>query len=83
MGIIGSILIVLGMIVSIFGGIWLLIEAFKTNIWWGLGCLFISFISLVFIIMHFDVAKKPFFISLAGTVIMIIGSLLVPMAIAS
>lgn len=77
---IGTILMVLGLIVGSVGGIWLLIEAFKTSVWWGLGCLLIQFVSLIFIIMHFDVAKKPFFISLAGTAIAILGMMLIPVA---
>ena len=78
MEIIGTTLMILGGIVGVVGGIWLLVEAFKTSVWWGLGCLLIQFVSLIFVIVHFDVAKKPFFISLAGTAIMIVGIMIIP-----
>ena len=74
----GTCLMILGGIAATFGGIWLLVEASKTSIWWGLGCLLIQFVSLIFVIVHFDVAKKPFFISLAGTAVMVIGLVITP-----
>ncbi len=48
------------------GAIMILIEAFKEHILWGLGSLFVPFVSLVFIVMHWNVSKKGFFIWLAG-----------------
>ncbi len=54
----------------------LLIAAFKESILWGLGCIFIPIVSLIFIIMHWPVAKKPFFIELAGVILMFIGIIL-------
>ena len=66
-------LLVLGMILSVVGGIWLLVVAFQTGVWWGLGSLFVPFVSLVFVIMHWQPSKKPFLISVVGTVLLIIG----------
>ena len=51
-----------------FGGIWFLIVTFQESVGWGLGCLFVPFVSLIFLILHWDVAKKPFLVSLLGTV---------------
>jgi hypothetical protein len=76
MGIIGEGLLVIGWLVSIVGSIMLLVVAFKESVWWGLGCIFIPFVALIFLIMHWAVAKKPFFIELAGAVLIIIGILL-------
>ncbi len=56
--------------IIVIGGILLLIEAFKEGIIWGLACLLISPVALVFTILHWDVAKKPFFIQLFGVGIM-------------
>lgn len=78
MGILGGIIFFIGLAIAIFGGIWFLIEAFKVSVWWGLGCLFISIISLIFLCMHFQEAKKPFFINLAGAVLMILGMIIMP-----
>ena len=74
MGTLGLVLFVVGLIISLVGGIWLLVEAFKTSILWGLGSLFVPFVSIVFAIKYWGRAGRPFLISLAGAVLMIIGS---------
>ncbi|HXC99995.1 MAG TPA: hypothetical protein VN048_11690 [Verrucomicrobiae bacterium] len=76
MGLIASGLILIGWLVGLVGGIMLLVAAFKVNIWWGLGCIFLPFVALVFLFMHWPVAKNPFFIELAGIVLVIIGIML-------
>lgn len=63
----------LGVIVFIIGGIGTLIAAFKTSILWGLGCLFIAPVSLIFLVLHWDVAKNPFFLQLIGLVLVFAG----------
>tara|TARA_B100000609_G_scaffold187541_1_gene173064 strand:- start:508 stop:768 length:261 start_codon:yes stop_codon:yes gene_type:complete len=80
MAILGGIIFFIGIAISLVGGIWFLIEAFKESIWWGLGCLLISFVSLIFLCMHFQAVKKPFFIQLAGLALLIIGSFMMPEA---
>ena len=76
MSAIGGILAILGWIIMAVGGIWLLVIAFKEHILWGLGSLFIPFVGLVFVIMHWKKSAKPFFIWLAGFVVMFVGALL-------
>ena len=67
-------LVYLGLGVFIIGGIGTLIAAFKTSIWWGFGCLLISPLSLLFLVMHWGDAKNPFFLQLMGFAIMLIGN---------
>lgn len=55
------------------GAIGTLIAAFSTNVWWGLGCLLLSPVSLIFLVLHWDVAKNPFFLQVVGFVIILIG----------
>lgn len=69
------ILFYIGLLILIIGGIGTLIAAFKTSLLWGFGCLFFSPLSLVFLILHWDVAKRPFFLQLAGLALMFVGSL--------
>lgn len=69
-----AILAYIGIIVFVIGGIGTLIAAFKTSLLWGLGCLFIAPVSLVFLILHWNVAKNPFFLQLAGFAILVVGS---------
>ncbi len=78
MGIVGLILLGVGGIIAVVCGIWLLVVAFKTSVWWGLGSIFVPFVSLIFVIVHWNVAKKPFLYSLIGYVLIILGSLLMP-----
>lgn len=76
MPIVGLILLFVGLVISLVGGIMLLIKAFQTSVLWGLGSIFVPFVSLIFVITHWDIAKRPFLISLVGAVILIIGSAL-------
>jgi len=64
----------LGLAIFVIGGIGTLIAAFKTSILWGLGCLLLAPISLIFLIVHWDVAKNPFFLQLAGIALLFVGS---------
>jgi len=59
-------LALIAVFIIVVGGILLLIEAFKEGVVWGLACLLISPVALIFTILHWDVAKKPFFIQLFG-----------------
>jgi hypothetical protein len=65
-----------GWLIAVIGSIMVLIEAFKTSILWGIGSLLIGIVGLVFVIMHWDVAKRGFLISLAGVGVAIVGGVL-------
>ena len=67
-------LLYVGLGIFIIGGVGTLIAAFKTSILWGIGCLLIAPISLLFLIMHWDNAKNPFFLQLIGFGVMFFGS---------
>ena len=81
MELVGMIILGIGGIISLIGGIWFLVVAFRQSVWWGLGSIFIPFVSLIFLIMHWADAKKPFFVSLLGAVIIVIVAVLMPGAI--
>ena len=74
----GMVLFVIGVIVSLIGGIWFLVVAFRASVWWGLGCLFIPFVWLVFLIMHWSDAAKPFFVSLLGAALITAVAIMMP-----
>lgn len=63
----------LGLAVFFIGGIGTLIAAFKTGILWGLGCLLFAPVSLFFLILHWNVAKHPFFLQLVGVALIFVG----------
>jgi len=58
-----------GVIISLVGGVWLVILAFRQSLLWGLATVFIPFAALVFAVMFWDEAKRPFFISIAGSAV--------------
>lgn len=68
------VLAVVGMILMVIGGLWLLVEAFKASVLWGLGCLFVPIVSLFFVATHWSESKTPFLLQLAGVVLLVIGS---------
>ena len=76
MEIVGLICIVIGLVISLVYGIKLLIIAFKTFILWGLGSIFVPFVGLIFVIMHWQETKSPFLRSLLAIPFFIIGILL-------
>ncbi|PTD97705.1 hypothetical protein [Pseudothauera lacus] len=67
-------LTILGVGVFFIGGLGILIAAFRTNIWWGLGCLLLAPLSLLFLVLHWDAAKNPFLLQLAGLALLLLGS---------
>ena len=73
MGILGLILILAGLVVMLIYSIQLLIIAFREHILWGIGSLFIGLVGLIFVIMHWDIAKGPFLKSLVGFALFFIG----------
>ena len=72
----GTLLIIVGVLVALVGGIGMLLVAFRESILWGLGCFFIPLVSLIFLISHWDDAKKPFFIQLSGIALIILGGVM-------
>ena len=70
------VLVVLGLLIFLFGGIKFIVATFRTSILWGLCCLFISPVSLIYLICHWEDAKGPFFTQLKGLALVIIGAFL-------
>ncbi|AKS41148.1 hypothetical protein WM2015_767 [Wenzhouxiangella marina] len=76
MEILGMIIVVAGGLLLLVAAIWFLVVAFQEHILWGLGCLLLPFVSLVFLVMHWDKAGRPFLYQLAGWAILLLGSFL-------
>jgi hypothetical protein len=71
-------LLIVGYLVVGAGCIWLLVVAFQENVWWGFGCLFLPFVSLVFVVPYWSDAKRPFFVQLAACGLILLGPILQP-----
>lgn len=76
MEIVCLILILLGLLIGLVYGIQLMLLAFQESVLWGLGYLFVPFVSLVFIIMFWPQAKGPFLKSLQCIPCLILATLL-------
>ena len=72
------ILLGLAAIVSVGTGIWMLVLAFRKRIWWGLAVLFVPLANLVFLIVEWSEAKRPFFFSLLAIPLGLGGFFLIP-----
>lgn len=55
-----------GLALNAVGGIWILVQAFRTGFWWGLGSLFIPLVGLIFIILNFRYVARPLLLELIG-----------------
>jgi hypothetical protein len=73
---IGLVLLIVGVIVMGITGIVLLVKAFQTSILWGLGYLFVPFVSLIFVVMYWNDTKKPFLYMLGGLAVFVVGIVL-------
>lgn len=58
--------------IAMLSYLWLMVEGFKKHVLWGLGILLIPFVPLIFTIMNWQKAKKPFLINLASTILIVI-----------
>ncbi|HEU0306599.1 MAG TPA: hypothetical protein VFR30_06485 [Lysobacter sp.] len=63
----------LGVVLSVIGGLWIVVNAFRTSVLWGLGSLLVPFVSLIFALMNFSENKIPLLISVIGTVLVFTG----------
>ena len=62
-----------GYILAAASGLWFLIEAFKKSVVWGLLVFCVPFVSLVFLVMHWNDARWPFLANLAGWAMVVAG----------
>ncbi|MCM8537077.1 MAG: hypothetical protein NE334_14150 [Lentisphaeraceae bacterium] len=69
----GDLLILVGICIGSFAGLWMLFEAFKESILWGLACLFLPFAGLLFLVLHWQVAKAPFLLGLLAIPFYVVG----------
>ena len=61
MEILGMISYGIGGIIALVFGVMLLIKAFQTSVLWRLRYIFVPFVALVFVIMHWENTKSIFF----------------------
>jgi uncharacterized membrane protein len=67
-------LIIVGWLLVIMSGFVILIKAFKENAVWGLCCIFIPIMQIVFVIMNWDECKNVFYVQLGGLAMVLLGA---------
>jgi hypothetical protein len=73
--VLGALTMWAGMLLLVVGGLFLLIAGFRESVLWGLGMLFLPFVSLIFLVLHWGRAKNSFFLQLYGIGFLIVGAL--------
>ncbi len=68
-----GIILFVGFVIILFYGIRILIIAFRKSFLWGLGCLLVPFVDLIFVILHWDETRSPFLKCLLGLPFLIVG----------
>lgn len=70
-----SALIIIAYGIMLVGGIMILIAAFRESVLWGLGCLFIPIVGLIFVLAHWREAKAGFLIQLFGLAVLLLATM--------
>ena len=68
-----SFLFIVGVLLAVVGGLWLLVVGFQTSILWGIGMLLLPIIGLIFVFLHWQQAKSPFLLQVVGVVLIFAG----------
>ena len=71
-----EILAYVGIGIIVIGGLGFLIAAFKESILWGIGCILLSPVSIVFLVLHWEEAKNPFLLQLVGIGLLLVSTVL-------
>ncbi len=72
----GMALVVIGCAITLFGNLWMLLAVFRTGLLWGLAYLLLPFIGLIWLVLHWEEGRRPFFCMLIGGGIIVMGGAL-------
>jgi FtsH-binding integral membrane protein len=70
----GYALLNLGVIVCLYGEVRFLVVAYKRNLWWFFGCLFVPLVSWIFFFLNLKATIRPFALSLLGLIVAVLGA---------
>ncbi len=71
--VLGVILLLVAGVISLVGSVMLAVAAFKESMLWGFCVLFVPFAAIVYIILHWDDARRGFMVSLASVGVGVVG----------
>lgn len=72
--IIAYILMGIGGLAILAGAVWFLFVAFKESIWWGIGCLCLGPVSLIFLVKYWHDSWKPWALQIVGLLVFLGGT---------
>ena len=72
MGTIGALAMWGGFLLMLVGGIAFIVAAFRESILWGLGVMFVPFVSLIFLVLNWSRTKDSFFLQLYGVALIVL-----------
>lgn len=78
MDVLGTGLIGFGLIIALVCGLWTLVLQFQTSILWGLACLLLPLVGLLWLVLYWEDGKRPLFVSLIGCAFMLVGLFILP-----
>ena len=65
-------LFIIGVVLGLISGIWLLVVTFRISVGWGILSFFLPIVSLVFVVLHWEETKKPFLLNVFAIVLCVI-----------
>lgn len=77
--ILATALVISSFALLILGSLWYVITAFRVSLWWGLGNIFVPFVSIIFLFVHWKKAIKPFLVSLLGIILIFLSLYFLPL----
>ncbi|WFB36774.1 hypothetical protein P3T73_03235 [Kiritimatiellota bacterium B12222] len=75
---VGTLLLVIGGVLSFAASIWYVIVAFQQSVGWGLAVFFLPFADVFFLFCHWQEAKRPFGMSIFSFLLLLGGVVLSP-----
>ena len=65
-------LLILGYVLMFIGHLWIVVEAWQKGILWGIGCLFVPLVSLIYVALNWKLVKNAFFLQVCGFILSVI-----------
>jgi hypothetical protein len=62
----------LGWIFAFLGGLWIIVLAWQRSVVWGLGCILVPVIQIIYVVLHWKESKEAFFMLLGGLALIVI-----------
>lgn len=63
----------IGTVLILVSWLWIAVNGFRKSVLWGLGCLLVPLVGLIFAVLNFAENKIPLFLYIAGMVLFLVG----------